>query len=65
MSRELKVFRAGGTTVGFFGHGTHTPWEEFQHTITSKNYRTVMEGTKYPGIVKPKKFDEANYATAK
>ncbi len=29
MTRELKVFHAGGTTLGVFGNGTHTPWEEF------------------------------------
>ena len=63
MTRETKIFRAGGNTQPFFGHGTHTPWEEFQNTVTSKQYRTVMGGTKYPSIRKPH-FDMGNYATA-
>ena len=50
MSRQTKVFRAGGSVGGRgeFGNGTHTAWEEFQSTISQTKYQSVVSGTMFP-----------------
>ena len=49
MARRTKCFKAGSIEgTGKFGYGTHTPWEEFQNTISTRKYQQVIEGTSYP-----------------
>ena len=49
MGRRTKSFRAGSIAdTGRFGFGAHTPWEEFQSTITKPKYQRVIDGTSYP-----------------
>ena len=49
MGRRTKSFKAGSIEgTGRFGYGTHTPWEEFQSTISSRSYQKVISGTAYP-----------------
>ena len=39
MGRRTKSFNAGSVQgVGSFGHGQHTPWEEFQHNLSKPQY---------------------------
>ena len=49
LKKQSKIFRAGSTSNKLtFGYSQHTPWEEFQSTISTKNYQTVIRGQKYP-----------------
>ena len=49
MGRRTKSFKAGSIEgTGRFGYGTHTPWEEFQTTISAPKYQKVITGTAYP-----------------
>ena len=49
MGRRTKSFVAGSVQgAGRFGCGTHTPWEEFQNTISARTYQKVIGGTTYP-----------------
>jgi len=49
MSRKTRCFKAGSIEgTGRFGYGAHTPWEEFQNTISSTKYQKVVSGTAYP-----------------
>jgi len=55
LSRKTLIFRAGSNDMsGKFGHGAHTPWEEFQNTMSKKNYQKTIDGTAFP--------KRANYA---
>ena len=39
LTKKTKIFRAGSTSNKLtFGLGQHTPWEEFQSTISTKAY---------------------------
>jgi len=39
LKKQSKIFRAGSTNNKLtFGYNQHTPWEEFQSTMASKNY---------------------------
>ena len=49
LTKKTKIFRAGSVSNKLaFGSSPHTPWEEFQSTISTKAYATVLAGTKYP-----------------
>ena len=41
----------------------HTAWEEFQGEISSKNYQTVIAGTKYPRRSEFGTDDDWNFAS--
>lgn len=48
LQRETKRFKAGGAVEGVFGDQPHTAWEEYQKTMQTKQYKTIMNGKVYP-----------------
>ena len=48
LSRETKIFKAGSSVEGVFADHAHTAWEEFQKTMGTNSYKTIMQGKVYP-----------------
>ena len=64
LTKKTKIFRAGSISNRLtFGMGQHTPWEEFQSTISTKAYQTVLAGNKYPKRSEYKSDGEWNMAS--
>ena len=64
LNKQTKVFKAGSKANNLtFGMNCHTAWEEFQGTISTKNYQTVIAGTKYPKRSEFRNDDMWNFAS--